>query len=487
MPDTVLACAKGESHIWAMDFRFDHSWARDLPGTFLRLAPDVAPAPRLLALNLGLAAELGLDFTGLEDSAARWFSGAELPAGADPVALAYAGHQFGGFSPVLGDGRAHLLGEMVTPAGRFDLQLKGSGRTPFSRGGDGKAAVGPMLREYLVSEAMHALGVPTTRALAVVATGEDIIRDAGRLPGAVLARVAASHVRVGSFQFLAARGETEKLQALTDYTIARHYPGVTGALGLFDAVVARQARLIAHWMGLGFIHGVMNTDNMALSGETIDYGPCAFMEAYAPGTVFSSIDRQGRYAYANQPLILAWNLARLAEALLPLIDPDGEKAVDIANERLGGIAAIYQVEWLAVMRRKLALDGEESGDAALVEDLLRAMEGADWTLTFHRLAGAVAGEGLLRPLFTDFTTMAEWLPRWRARLAPDAAERLRVANPAVIPRNHRVEEALEAATAGDMTPFNALLAAVTRPFDANEAYMLPAPTGFGRYVTYCGT
>ena len=471
-----------------MDFHFDHSWARDLPGTYLRLAPDPAPQPRLLAFNRGLAAELGLEAEALEAGAARWLSGAELPPGADPLALAYAGHQFGGFSPVLGDGRAHLLGEIVTPDGRrFDLQLKGSGRTPFSRGGDGKAAIGPMLREYLVSEAMHALGVPTTRALAVVATGEDIWRDAGRLPGAVLARVAASHIRVGSFQFLAARGEAEKLRALTDYTLARHYPGVEGALGLFDAVAARQARLVAQWMGLGFIHGVMNTDNMALSGETIDYGPCAFMEGYAPGTVFSSIDRQGRYAYMNQPLILGWNLARLAEALLPLIDPDGETAVEIANGRLAGIAGLYKTEWLAVMRRKLALAGEDPGDEALVEDLLKAMEGADWTLTFHRLAGAVEGEGLLRPLFEDFAAMAEWLPRWRARLAPGAAALLRQANPAVIPRNHRVEEALEAATAGDMAPFEALLAAVTRPFEENEAYMLPAPSGFGRYVTFCGT
>jgi len=471
-----------------MDFRFDNSWARDLPGSFLRLAPDVAPAPRVLAFNVALAANLGLDVDTLAEGAARWLSGAELPPGADSIALAYAGHQFGGFSPSLGDGRAHLLGEIVTPHGaRFDLQLKGSGRTPFSRGGDGKAAVGPMLREYLISEAMHALGVPTTRALAVVATGEDIWRETGRLPGAVLARVAASHIRVGSFQFLAARGETDKLRALTDYTIARHYPGVTGALDLFDAVAARQARLIAQWMGLGFIHGVMNTDNMALSGETIDYGPCAFMEGYAPGTVFSSIDRQGRYAYANQPLILGWNLARLAEALLPLIDPDGERAVEIANDRLGRISGTYQEEWLTVMRRKLALDGQEAGDAALVDDLLTAMEGADWTLCFHRLAGAVAGEGLLRPLFPDFAAMADWLPRWRARLAPDAAALLRAANPAVIPRNHRVEEALEAATAGDMAPFEALLAAVTRPFEAKEAYMLPAPSGFGRYVTYCGT
>jgi uncharacterized protein YdiU (UPF0061 family) len=472
-----------------MDFRFDNSWARDLPGTFLRVAPDPAPAPRLLALNRSLATDLGLAPVALEAGAALWLSGAALPPGADPIALAYAGHQFGGFSPSLGDGRAHLLGEIVTPDGRrLDLQLKGSGRTPFSRGGDGKAAIGPMLREYLVSEAMHALGVPTTRALAVVATGEDIWRDSGRLPGAVLARIAASHIRVGTFQFFAARGETDKLRALVDYTVARHYPGADGALGLLKAVIAAQARLIAQWMGLGFVHGVMNTDNMALSGETIDYGPCAFMEGYAPGTVFSSIDRQGRYAYANQPLILGWNIARLAEALLPLIDADGEKAVEIANARLQGIAAAYRAEWLAVMRRKLALDGVEEGDGALVDDLMAAIEGADWTLTFRRLATATQGDdSLLRPLFPDFARMQAWLPRWRSRLGPDAAAALLAANPAVIPRNHQVEAALEAATAGDTAPFDSLLAAVTQPFVEAEAYMLPAPTGFGPYVTFCGT
>ncbi|MEZ5796586.1 MAG: YdiU family protein [Paracoccaceae bacterium] len=471
-----------------MTLRFDNSLARDLPGLSLRLDPDAAPAPRLLALNRGLASDLGLDLPALEEAAAGWFSGAVPVPGAEPVALAYAGHQFGGFSPVLGDGRAHLLGEIVVPDGRrVDLQLKGSGRTPFSRGGDGKAAVGPMLREYLVSEAMHALGVPTTRALAVVATGEEIWRDAGRLPGAVLARVAASHIRVGTFQFLAARGDVAALRALADHTLARHFPGVTGgALGLFDAVAARQARLIAQWMGLGFVHGVMNTDNMALSGETIDYGPCAFIEGYAPGTVFSSIDRQGRYALANQPLILGWNLARLAEALLPLIDADGERAVGIANERLGRIAPAYEAEWLAVMRLKLGLDDSDPEDAALVRDLLAAMTGADWTLVFYRLAGAAEGDaGLLRPLFADFAAMEAWLPRWQAR-RPDAA-RMRAANPAVIPRNHQVEAALEAATAGDMAPFHALLAAVTQPFAADPAYMLPAPSGFGRYVTFCGT
>ncbi|MFN3280900.1 MAG: protein adenylyltransferase SelO [Tabrizicola sp.] len=467
-----------------MSIAFDHSYARDLPGTYLRVTPDRAPAPRLLVLNRPLLADLGLEMT--EAEAALWFSGAELPPGADPIAQAYAGHQFGGFAPQLGDGRAHLLGEVVTPGGRFDIQLKGSGRTPFSRGGDGKAAVGPMLREYLVSEFMAAMGVPTTRALAVVATGEEIWRET-KLPGAVLARVAASHLRVGTFQFFAARGETAKVRALADHAIARHYPDLAGAanpyLALLDAVIARQARLIADWMGLGFIHGVMNTDNMAISGETIDYGPCAFMEAYAPGTVFSSIDHQGRYAYANQPLILGWNLARLAETLLPLFDPVPDRAVEIANDRLAGIADRYRAEWVAVMRRKLGLVGAEPGDAALADDLMAAMEGADWTLTFRRLAD----EAALRPLFRDFTRMEAWLPRWRARAGDGAEGRIARANPVVIPRNHKVEEALSAATAGDLAPFHALLAAIRQPFVEAEPFILPAPTGFGPYVTFCGT
>ncbi|MCB6176762.1 YdiU family protein [Rhodobacter sp. Har01] len=475
-----------------MILRFDNSWVRDLPGTFLRLDPDPAPSPALVFLNRPLAVGLGLDPDLLADKGAGWFSGAEVPPGAEPIALAYAGHQFGGFSPSLGDGRAHLLGEVIGPDGRrWDLQLKGSGRTPFSRGGDGKAVLGPMLREVLVSEAMAALGVPTTRALAVATTGEAVWRE-GRQPGAVLARVAASHLRVGTFQFFAARGETEKLAALTAHALARHFPEAAGAatpaLALFDAVTARQCRLIAQWMGLGFIHGVMNTDNMAISGETLDYGPCAFMEGFAPGTVFSSIDRQGRYAWANQPAILGWNLARLAEALVPLIDPDGERAVAVANDRLGGIAALYRAEWLAVMRGKLGLLGEAAEDAALVDDLLAAIEGADWTLTFRRLAGAAEGDlSALRPLFDSFAAMEAWLPRWQARLSPGAAARIRAANPAVIPRNHRVEEALEAATAGDLAPFEALLQAVREPFVEREPYMLPAPSGFGPYVTFCGT
>ena len=473
---------------------FDNSYARDLPGSYLRLNPDVAPAPRLLAFNRGLAAALGLD-AALERDAAAWFSGAVVPAGSEPVALAYAGHQFGGFSPQLGDGRAHLLGEFLGPDGRrWDLQLKGSGRTPFSRGGDGKAAVGPMLREYLISEAMAALGVPTTRSLAVVATGEEIWRETGRLPGAVLARVAMSHIRVGTFQFFSARGEADKLRALLDYTIKRHYPELLGAanpaLALFDAVVARQVRLIAQWMGLGFVHGVMNTDNMALSGETIDYGPCAFMDSYAPGAVFSSIDRQGRYAYGNQPLILGWNLARLAETLLPFFDRDEERAVGLANERLERIATDYAAAFLAVMRRKLGLTDVGPGDAALVDDLLAALVGADWTLSFRRLADAAEGrEAGFLGLVSAPSALADWLPRWRARLAV-SGEKLRAINPAVIPRNHLVEAALEQATAGDMANFAALLAAVRDPYGAEagrEGYVLPAPVGFGAYVTFCGT
>ena len=481
-----------------MTFRFDNSWVRDLPGTYLSVQPAPAPAPRLLAFNRDLAEGLGLDAAALESEAASVLSGAALPDGAEPVAQAYAGHQFGGFSPQLGDGRALLLGEVVDPAGRrWDIQLKGSGRTPFSRGGDGLAAVGPMLREYVMGEAMAALGIPTTRALAVVATGAPVLRET-ELPGAVLTRVAASHIRVGTFQFFAARGDVAQVRKLADYTIARHYPDVTGAenayVALFDAVIGRQARLIAQWMGVGFIHGVMNTDNMALSGETIDYGPCAFMEGYAPGTVFSSIDHGGRYAYANQPLILGWNLARLAEALLPLFHEDQDRAVDIANGYIEAIAGRYRAEWVGVMRAKLGLAGAEEGDAALADDLLAAMgsagtgQGADWTLTFRRLAGAVGGDAsAIAPLFGEASALRAWLPRWQARLAPDAAERMRAANPAVIPRNHKVEEALAAATAGDLGPFGALVAAVSEPFVEREAYMLPAPQGFGRYVTYCGT
>ena len=342
---------------------FDNSFAREMAGFYVAQSPAVPPGPQLLQYNAALAADLGLNAL-VQDQAALLFSGAAVPTGAQPVAQVYAGHQFGGFSPQLGDGRALLLGEVIDRAGaRRDIALKGSGWTPFSRSGDGKAAIGPVLREYLIGEAMHALGIPTSRALAAVATGETVQREAA-LPGAVLTRVAASHIRVGTFQFFASRGDWDKVRQLADYTIARHYPDVAAAgnpyLAFFDAVCHAQARLIAQWMGVGFIHGVMNTDNMTISGETIDYGPCAFMEGYAPGTVFSSIDQTGRYAYGNQPLILGWNLARLAETLLPLIAPDEDRAVEIATERLQGIAAIYRAEWTDVMRGKLGLDGADA-------------------------------------------------------------------------------------------------------------------------------
>ena len=482
-------------HADAAGFRFDHSWQRDLPDTFVNVAPDRAPAPEIVALNTDLAKALGLKADVLADHPA-WFAGGDLPQGASSVALAYAGHQFGGFSPSLGDGRAHLLGEHLAPDGRrWDIQLKGSGRTPFSRGGDGKAVLGPMLREFLISEAMAAMGIPTTRVLAVAKTGERIWRDAGALPGAVVTRVASSHLRVGTFQYFAARDDRAKLSALLDYAIARHDPDLSGqsdrALCFFDRVAARQSRLIAAWMGVGFVHGVMNTDNMALSGETIDYGPCAFIDDYAPGTVFSSIDRQGRYALANQPLILGWNLARLAETLVPLIPGDEKEVIAALNQKLAAIAPQYRHDWLAVMRAKLGLTGEGEVDGALIDDLLPLITGVDWTGVFVNLAAWASGsETALRMMFDDFAPMQAWLTRWQARRAADAPERMARVNPRVIPRNHLVEEALSAAEAGDIGPFNRLLHAVRRPYHVEpgqDLYTLPAPKGFGRYVTFCGT
>lgn len=471
---------------------FDNSQMRALPFAYLRDRPHPAPAPRLVVFNEALAARLG-DGDTLRAHAAEWFSGAALPPGAEPVALAYAGHQFHGFSPVLGDGRAHLLGEVIARDGaRFDLQLKGSGATPFARRGDGRALLGPMLREYLVSEAMAALGVPTTRALSVVATGETVFRDGRPGQGAVLARIAASHIRIGTFQFFAARGERARLGALADHAIARHDSALADRpdryLAFFEAVIGRQVRLVAQWMALGFIHGVMNTDNMAISGETLDYGPCAFMEGFAPGTVFSSIDHQGLYSWENQPRALAWSLARWAEAVLPLLADDPERGAALANERLAEIPAQYEGAFLARMRDKLGLAGEEAGDAALVADFLDAIRGVDWTLAFHHLADAAVGESSrLWSLFPDPSRLEDWLPRWRARLAPDAWARMRAANPAVIPRNHHVEAALKAAETGDMAPFEGLLAAVRAPFDEAPAFMVPAPPDAPRTVTYCGT
>jgi uncharacterized protein YdiU (UPF0061 family) len=457
-----------------------------------------APDPRLLALNEPLAAELGLDPDWLRGpEGLRLLVGTQVPEGATPVAQGYAGHQFGGFVPRLGDGRALLLGELAHADGSLrDLHLKGSGRTPFARGGDGLAAVGPMLREYVVSEAMHALGIPTTRSLAVVATGRPVRRET-LLPGAVLARVASSHLRVGSFQYAAATGDVELLRRLADHAISRHHPDAATAerpaLALFEAVVAAQASLVAQWMLVGFVHGVMNTDNMTVSGETIDYGPCAFLDAFDPATVYSSIDHGGRYAYANQPLAAEWNLARLAEALLPLVDEDQEQAIERAVAALRGFRPQYDAAWSAGMRAKLGLlDGMDTAVAsALVEDLLAllAQDHVDHTSFFRALGTAARGDiEPTRLLFLDLAAIDQWLVRWRA-LGPDA-DRMDRVNPVYIPRNHLVEEALTAATDGDLAPLGRLLEAVTAPFDARpglERYAAPAPQDFGAYRTFCGT
>jgi uncharacterized protein YdiU (UPF0061 family) len=484
----------------ALTIPFQNSYARLPERFFARLAPTPVAAPRLLQLNLALAEELGLDPTALSSEAGvQALAGNLVPSGAEPLAQAYAGHQFGHFNPQLGDGRAILLGEVIAPDGRpRDIQLKGSGPTPWSRGGDGRAAIGPVLREYLVSESMHALGIPTTRALAAVATGDELFREV-ILPGAVLTRVASSHLRVGTFQYFAARGDTDAVRTLADYAIARHYPTAEDARGLFQQVVARQADLVARWMLVGFIHGVMNTDNCAISGETIDYGPCAFMDAYSADTVFSSIDHAGRYRYGQQPRIAQWNLARLAETLLPLLAEDADQAVALAQEVLAGFADRFQASWQQGLARKLGLAEQHEGDDALAQGLLACMAegGADFTLTFRHLADAAGGdEAPLRALFATTAALEEWLPRWRARLQaepmPLAARQaaMALANPAVIPRNHLVEEALEAASArDDLAPFEAVLAAVRRPFEvpADPRYTAPAPGGNAGYQTFCGT
>jgi uncharacterized protein YdiU (UPF0061 family) len=492
---------------------FDNTYARDLPGFYEPCQPERAPAPVLLFFNRGLAEELRLGLDGLDDTAlAGLFSGNTLPEGAQPIAQAYAGHQFGQFNPQLGDGRALLIGEVIDRLDRRrDIALKGSGRTPFSRRGDGKAAVGPMLREVLIGEAMHALGIPTTRALAVVATGEPVFRERA-LPGAILTRIAASHIRVGTFQYFSAHGSLEQVRQLADYAIARHYPELVGAgnryLTFLAAVAERQAALVAQWMHVGFIHGVMNTDNMGIPGETIDFGPCAFMEAYDPGAVFSSIDEMGRYAYGEQPRIARWNLARLAETLLPLFADDEGHAIALATEVIESLHERQRRYWLAGLRAKLGLAGEvpdgNAVDTALGEswlDLLHAQQ-VDFTLAWRRLADAAAGnEAPLRALFPGQPGLDRWLQRWRERCvaedvgaaAPAArAQAMRRANPWVIPRNHRVEEALAAASdEGDLRPFEQLLNALRHPFDEDPAlarYAEPAPGAFmAEFRTFCGT
>jgi uncharacterized protein YdiU (UPF0061 family) len=467
-----------------LHFPFDNSYARLPARLFAELSPTPVRAPRLIALNDALARDLGLDPAALATpEGAEVFAGNRIPDGAHPLAQAYAGHQFGHWNPQLGDGRAILLGEVVGRDGhRRDIQLKGAGRTPWSRGGDGRAWLGPVLREYLCSEAMHALGVPTTRALAATLTGEDVWRETA-LPGAVLTRVAASHIRVGTFQFFAARNDGEALSALTSHAIARHYPGVDGPPGLLAAVTEAQARLIARWMGLGFIHGVMNTDNCAISGETIDYGPCAFMDSYHPSTVFSSIDHQGRYAFGNQPQIALWNLAQFATALIPLM-ADRDAAIETFTAIINRFADLYQAAWLSVFGAKLGLAQVTDDDRPLIEGLLTLMarDGADFTKTFRALGTAAA-----RDQFTDRAAFSAWDALWQAR-APDAGLMAR-SNPAVIPRTHRIEQVIAAAVAGDLDPFHAMRAAVTAPFAPDPDPLWTAPPADEERVsqTFCGT
>lgn len=485
---------------------FDNSYARLPERFYARLPPTPVKEPHLIKLNIELAQRLGLDPDMLASpDGVAFLAGNAVPGGADPLAMAYAGHQFGGFVPQLGDGRALLVGEIVDRNGmRFDIQLKGSGATPFSRRGDGRAAQGPVLREYIVSEAMAALGVPTTRSLAAVATGETVWRETP-LPGAVLTRVASSHIRIGTFQYFAARGDSDGVRWLADYVIERHYPAAKKAdnpyRALFDQIIARQAELIAQWLLVGFIHGVMNTDNMSVAGETIDYGPCAFMDDYHPAKVFSSIDEAGRYAYGNQPRIAQWNLARLAETFLPLLADDDDAAIKVAEEALSRFATRFESAYAAGLRGKLGLLQPQPDDVALAQDLLERMarNAADFTLTFRRLCDAAASldaDDDLRQLFKRPDDYDEWAARWRRRLAQEAGETderlalMRSANPALIPRNHRIEEAIVAANAGDFAPFEALTRALRCPFEDQPAFrhfeQPPRPDEVV-HRTFCGT
>ena len=479
-------------------WRFQTTYT-DLPPCFFSLSvPDVVQSPSLAVVNEPLAASLGLDISACAHmQQAQLFSGCSLPAEATPFAQAYAGHQFGHFT-MLGDGRAHVLGEHITPAGqRVDIQFKGSGRTVYARRGDGKAVLGPMLREYIVSEAMHYLGIPTTRSLAVVSTGEMVDRNED-LPGAVLTRVASSHIRIGTFEFAAAQSDQKALSVLLDYTVARHYPELAAhenkALAFLKVVMERQVDLVVSWMRVGFVHGVMNTDNVLVSGETIDYGPCAFMDWDDPNTVFSSIDYHGRYSYWNQPKIVQWNLARLAEALLPCIDADKPKAVALAEEVLAGFSRLYQERWLAMMRGKLGLFGQCSEDDLLVMDLLRwmAKNRADYTNTFRDL------RTLSRPQGQQYQqqSFVAWCERWHARRKKkgqslqSSLDLMQTNNPAVIPRNHRVEQALSAAYDGVFEVFKSLMAVLTEPYQDRGGlgfFQNPANPSDGMYTTFCGT
>lgn len=487
-----------------MNFGFDNGFYAAMEGFYAPAEMATPSAPHLLAFNHALADRLGLDLTDAgDDMLARIFSGQILPEGANPIALAYAGHQFGHFSPQLGDGRALLLGEVVAPDGvRFDIQLKGSGPTPFSRNGDGKAAIGPVLREFLVSEAMSAIGVPTTRALAAVATGDRVQRERAH-PGAVLTRVASSHIRVGTFQFFAAHFGADHIVRLSDYSINRHFPDLADApnphLALLDRVIGLQCELVAHWLGVGFIHGVMNTDNVAISGETIDYGPCAFMDRFAVDTVFSSIDANGRYAYGRQPQILHWNMARFAEALLPAIHAVDPAGVDAAKELVGAIPDRFRAIWFDRMRAKLGLGDASDQDADLIDSLFAALEEhrVDFTSFFRALATLLRGDGsTLEGLLPKPDAMAPWIADWWAQIERedihprDRADAMDAVNPLYIPRNHQVEAALAAAEAGDLAAWLGLLEVVRNPFVERPEwaeYALPAPAEAMPYKTFCGT
>ncbi|MFG6118201.1 protein adenylyltransferase SelO [Thalassobacillus sp. B23F22_16] len=487
------------THHKEIGWNFENSYARLTKPFFEQVKPEPVPSPKPVIINKSLAATLGLNGDSLDtEEGVKVLAGNHVPGQAEPIAQAYAGHQFGHFT-MLGDGRAVLLGEQITPSEkRLDIQLKGSGRTPFSRRGDGRATLGPMLREYIISEAMHTLGVPTNRSLAVVTTGESVIRETP-LPGAILTRVAASHLRVGTFEYARRLDDIEKLQELADYAIERHFPEIEQNedryLAFYEEVVRRQAKLIANWQLIGFIHGVMNTDNMTISGETIDYGPCAFMDEYDPATVFSSIDVQGRYAYQNQPAIGQWNLARLAEALLPLIHEDQDHAVELAQEILGQYQDSYHSYWLAGMRKKLGIQNEEEKDEKLIEGLLDIMKNhrADFTNTFRLLT---LGKPEDTPM-NESPEFKQWYERWQHRLdrqdlsKTSAYQEMKKVNPAIIPRNHRVEEALEAAVQnGDYSVMERLLEVLSDPYayspEQEEYTTLPAPSSLP-YRTYCGT
>lgn len=483
-----MRCLRHDWRGFRMHIPFDNTYAQLPAQMYTAQLPTPVKAPQMIAYNADLAAVLGIDPAELAGpEAAQVFAGNHIPDGATPLAQAYAGHQFGNWNPQLGDGRAVLLGEVIGTDGiRRDIQLKGSGPTPYSRRGDGRAWLGPVMREYLVSEAMHAMGVPTTRALAAVTTGEDVYREEV-LPGAVIARVAQSHIRVGTFQFFASRGDMMALHALTDHVIARHYPEANGPSELLDAVMARYAQLIAKWMGLGFIHGVMNTDNVSIAGETIDYGPCAFIDGFHPDSVFSAIDQFGRYAYANQPGIGVWNMAQFATALIPLM-PDREAAIAAFTAAVHRMPEIYEAAWLKVFGAKLGISNPSEDDRPLITDLLDLMakDGADFTNTFANLDTASA-----RDQFISRDDFDAWAERWHLRKSDDAAAIMARANPQIIPRNHRVEEVITAGRNGDNAPFHALLAAITDPYAPLSEATAPfarAPTEDEQVTrTFCGT